>query len=134
MLERWHEHLYDRGGMRRLHLRGREIILKRLVVHAGAANLGLLMRKMFGAGTPKRLQGGRVTGAFSALIDLRAAIGTLWPLLIAHPGAIIRRMTVPAPDVQLLAAAGQHALAPRAPKSRPFIVPHGVRSVNEKKS
>jgi hypothetical protein len=32
--------------MRRLHLRGRENILNRLVVHAGAANLGLLMRKM----------------------------------------------------------------------------------------
>jgi transposase len=38
-LERWNEHLYDRGGMRRVHLRGRTNILKRLVVHAGAANL-----------------------------------------------------------------------------------------------
>src|SRR3982750_2105793 len=56
-LERWNAHLYDRGGMRRVHLRGRTNILKRLVVHAGAANLGLLMRKLFGAGTPKGLQG-----------------------------------------------------------------------------
>ena len=39
-LERWNQHLYDRGGMRRVHLRGRENILKRLVVHSGAANLG----------------------------------------------------------------------------------------------
>jgi hypothetical protein len=31
---------FDRGGMRRLHLRGRENILKRLVVHAGAAISG----------------------------------------------------------------------------------------------
>jgi len=46
-LERWNQHLYDRGGMRRVHLRGRENILKRLVVHSGAANLGLLMRKLF---------------------------------------------------------------------------------------
>jgi len=30
-LERWNQHLYDRGGMRRVHLRGRENILKRLV-------------------------------------------------------------------------------------------------------
>jgi transposase len=52
-LERWNQHLYDRGGMRRLHLRGRENILKRLVVHSGAANLGLLMRKLFGKGTPR---------------------------------------------------------------------------------
>jgi transposase len=63
-LERWNEHLYDRGGMRRVHLRGRMNILKRLVVHAGAANLGLLLRKMFGVGTPRALQG-RLCAAFS---------------------------------------------------------------------
>jgi transposase len=56
MVERWNHHLYDRGGMRRVHLRGRENILKRLVVHAGAANLGLLMRNVFGCGTPRALQ------------------------------------------------------------------------------
>ena len=56
-LERWNQHLYDRGGMRRVHLRGRENILKRLVVHSGAANLGLLMRTLFGKGTPRGLQG-----------------------------------------------------------------------------
>ena len=38
-------------------MRGRENILKRLVVHSGAANLGLLMRKLFGKGTPRGLQG-----------------------------------------------------------------------------
>lgn len=31
-LERCNQHLYDRGGMRRVHLRGRENILRRLVV------------------------------------------------------------------------------------------------------
>jgi transposase len=56
-LERLNQHLYDRGGMRRVHLRGRENILKRLVVHSGAANLGLLMRKLFGKDTPRGLQG-----------------------------------------------------------------------------
>jgi transposase len=56
-LERWNQHLYDRGGMRRVHLRGRENIQKRLVVHSGAANLGLLMRTLFGKGTPRGLQG-----------------------------------------------------------------------------
>ena len=63
-LERWNQHLYDRGGMRRVHLRSRENILKRLVVHSGAANLGLLMRKLFGKGTPRGLQG-RVRGLSS---------------------------------------------------------------------
>jgi transposase len=65
-LERWNQHLYDRGGMRRLHLRGRENILKRLVVHSGAANLGLLMRKLFGKGTPRGLAG-RISAVISAV-------------------------------------------------------------------
>ena len=64
-LERWNQHFYDRGGMRRVHLRGRENILKRLVVHAGAANLGLLMRKLFGKGTPRGFQG-RYRALFSS--------------------------------------------------------------------
>ena len=64
-LERWNQHLYDRGGMRRVHLRGRENILKRLMVHSGAANLGLLMRKLFGKGTPRALQG-RMRTLFSS--------------------------------------------------------------------
>ena len=80
-LERWNQHLYDRGGMRRVHLRGRENILKRLVVHSGAANLGLLMRTLFGKGTPRGLQGclsdpfslverlGRALTAMASLLD-----------------------------------------------------------------
>src|SRR6202158_390785 len=56
-LERWNQHLYDRGGMRRVHLRGRENILKRLMVHSGAGNFGVLMRQVFGKGTPRALQG-----------------------------------------------------------------------------
>jgi transposase len=78
-LERWNEHLYDRGGMRRLHLRGRTHILKRLVVHAGAANLGLLMRKMFGAGTPRALQG-RLRAAFSLMTAVKRALRLPWRL------------------------------------------------------
>ncbi len=66
-LERWNQHLYDRGGMRRLHLRGRENILKRLVVHSGAANLGLLMRQLFGKGTPRGLASTRAA-IFSAVL------------------------------------------------------------------
>ena len=46
-LERWNQHLYDCGGMRWVHLGGRENILKRLVVHSGAANLELLMSELF---------------------------------------------------------------------------------------
>jgi transposase len=56
-LERPNAHLYETGAMRRTHLRGHTNILKRLVVHAGGFNLGLLMRTLFGIGTPRGLQG-----------------------------------------------------------------------------
>ena len=50
-------HLYETGGMRRLHLKGRDNILKRLLVHAGGFNLALIMRTLLGIGKPRRLQG-----------------------------------------------------------------------------
>ena len=45
----------DRGGLRRTHLRGRENVQKRYFVHVAAYNLGLVMRQLLGAGTPKEL-------------------------------------------------------------------------------
>jgi transposase len=57
LLERPNAHLYDTGGMRRTHLRGHGNILKRLLVHAAACNLGLWMRTLTGIGTPRGLQG-----------------------------------------------------------------------------
>jgi len=56
-IERSFAHLYDTGGMRRTHLRGHTNILKRLLIHAGGFNLGLLMRHLIGIGTPRGLQG-----------------------------------------------------------------------------
>lgn len=58
-VERTFAHVYDTGGLRRVHLRGHPNILKRLIVHAGAFNLGLLMRYAIGRGTPRGLQGRR---------------------------------------------------------------------------
>ena len=43
--------------MRRVHLRGRDNILKRLLVQAAAFNISLLLRQMFGTGKPRQLQG-----------------------------------------------------------------------------
>jgi transposase len=54
-LERSFAHLYETGAMRRTHLRGHLNILKRLLIHACGFNLGLLMRKTTGAGTPRGL-------------------------------------------------------------------------------
>ena len=39
--------------MRRTHLRGHENILKRQLIHVGAFNLSLILRKLMGAGTPR---------------------------------------------------------------------------------
>jgi len=65
LLERPCAHLYETAGLRRTHVRGHENVLKRLLVHAGAFNLGLWMR----VGTPRGLQGrlAALTAVFSAL-------------------------------------------------------------------
>jgi transposase len=65
-LERPFAHAYETGRLRRLYLRGRSNILKRILIHHAALNLGLLMRNMFGVGTPRSLQG-RLAAAFSCL-------------------------------------------------------------------
>jgi transposase len=57
-VERSFAHMYETGGMRRIHLRRHDNIIKRLLIHAGAFHLSLVMRKMWGCGTPRGLQGG----------------------------------------------------------------------------
>src|SRR5262249_22912998 len=76
-VERSFAHVYDTGGMRRTHLRGHAKILKRLLAHAGAFNLGLLMRKVFGLGTPRGLQG-RQANAGVLEIAVALVIASLW--------------------------------------------------------
>ena len=77
LTERSFAHAYETGAMRRVRLRGRENILKRVVVHIGGFNLGLVMRKLFRAGKPRQFQGcSGVTPA--ALTILFAAIRSLW--------------------------------------------------------
>ena len=56
LVERSFAHCYETGGMRRCHLRGHENILKRQLVHVGAFNLSLILRKLLGAGTPRELK------------------------------------------------------------------------------
>jgi transposase len=56
MLERPFAHCYETGGMRRVHLRGHDNILKRLLIHVGGYNLSLVLRLAIGKGTPRGLQ------------------------------------------------------------------------------
>jgi transposase len=98
-LERPNAHLYDTGGMRRTHLRKHSNILKRLLVHAAACNLGLWMRTLTGLGTPRGLQG-RVVAALALCV-------TLWTLLRDRVTARRRG----ALDVGPLAIPSHHAAA-----------------------
>ena len=54
IVERSFAHNLDRGGMRRTWLRGRENVHKRYLVHVAGHNLGILMRLLIGAGTPRQ--------------------------------------------------------------------------------
>jgi transposase len=55
LIERSFAHCYETGAMRRLYLNGRDNILKRLLIHTAAFNLGLVIRTQAGAGTPRQL-------------------------------------------------------------------------------
>lgn len=80
LMERPFAHLYETGGMRRIHLRGHPNILKRLLIHTAALNLGLLLRSLVGIGTPRGLR--RSMRAFVALLRaLFARLRTPTPLL-----------------------------------------------------
>jgi transposase len=69
LVERSFAQVYDTGGMRHTHLRKHDNILKRLLVHAGGFNLGLLMRQLFGVGKPRRLQGA-LAAVFAVIVYL----------------------------------------------------------------
>jgi len=57
LVERTFAHMCETGGARRCWLRGLEKIKKRWLIHAAARNLGLILRKLFGMGTARALQG-----------------------------------------------------------------------------
>ncbi|MGI8746067.1 MAG: transposase [Bryobacteraceae bacterium] len=76
LTERSMAHMYETGGMRRVHLKGRNNILKRLLMHAGGFNLALVMRQLFGVGKPRRLQGvcARVFARFHLLLRYMSSV------------------------------------------------------------
>ena len=78
LVERSFAHAYETGGMRRVHLRGRENILKRVLIHIGGFNLSLVMRQLLGKGTPRGCQG------FSA--DAVLMLLRFWITLLVHHG------------------------------------------------
>lgn len=79
LVERSFAHVYDTGGMRRTHLRGHLKILKRLLIHVCGFNLGLVMRKLFGFGTPRGLQKAFFDSIFGSITLVSAFITRIWP-------------------------------------------------------
>jgi transposase len=88
LIERSFAHTLETGSMRRVHLRGRNNILKRMLIHVGGFNLSLVMRKLIGKGTPRGLQ-----GASSAL---SAPIYLLWEIALTA----WRRWKLPTRDIE----------------------------------
>ena len=64
----------DRGGLRRTHVRGWENVQKRYFVHVAGYNLGLVMRQLLGAGTPRELA---AHGALLWLLHLETGLLTV---------------------------------------------------------
>ena len=80
LIERTFAHCYDTGGMRRTHLRKHHNILKRLLVHVAGMNLGLLLRSVYGIGTPRGLQGLSHTLDFLVALTALAVISENSPI------------------------------------------------------
>jgi len=73
LIERTFAHCYETGGMRRVHLRKHPNILKRLLIHVAGMNLGLLLRSVYGIGTPRGLQGLSITLDFLVALMVSAS-------------------------------------------------------------
>jgi transposase len=69
-VERTFAHVCETGGARRSWLRGLLDVSKRYLLQVAGHNLGILMRELFGVGTPRALQGAR-----AALAAIRWAWG-----------------------------------------------------------
>src|SRR6266446_3808160 len=76
-LERGFCHVLDHGGLRRATLRGCEKLTKRHLVAASAHHLSLLMRHLFGIGTPKQALAGARAG-------LCLLMSWLWREILRH--------------------------------------------------
>jgi hypothetical protein len=91
-VERSFAHCYETGAMRRVHLRRHPNILKRLLVHGAAFNLGLVRRQLLGRGTPRGLQG-HAAALFSTFLQL---LHRAWASLLDWKAYAAAREALPA--------------------------------------
>jgi transposase len=81
-VERGFALILDRGGMRRTWLRGRENVQKRYLIHVAGYNLGLIMRLLTGAGTPREFR----VGVRAQLFAILTPDGELFIILLVAAG------------------------------------------------
>ena len=82
LVERGFALMLDCGGMRRAWLRGRENLQKRYLIHVTGYNLGLVMRLLVGAGTPREF----LARASAHLLALATADGAVLVVLVIATG------------------------------------------------
>ena len=83
LMERSFAHCYETGGMRRPHLRGRENILKRLLIHVAGFNLGLVMRLKYGLRKPRSLSAKAAAAAAAVRAQISALVRRLGSVVAA---------------------------------------------------
>ena len=79
--------------MRRVHLRGYTNLRKRLLVHVCGFNLGLVIRRLTGVGTPRSLQG-RARALFYAS---KLVLSRFWRLVAPSEALVTPRPPDPSP-------------------------------------
>jgi transposase len=79
-VERSFAHSCETGGARRSWLRGLVNVTKRYLIHVAALNLGVVLRRLFGIGTPRSLQGAAAAlcAWFFALVAWCHGVVTDW--------------------------------------------------------
>ena len=88
LVERGFALTLDRGGMRRVWLRGREKVQKRYLIHVAGYNLGLIMRLLTGAGTPRELAA-RASASFCAILTPDGGLTALLLVTVEDHTAVL---------------------------------------------
>ncbi len=102
LTERTFAHVCETGGARRCWLHGMLKVSKRYLLQVAARNLGLIMRKLFGKGTPRSLQAASDL-ATAMYLHMYAAWTIIWASIRAFavtrlsPGVVSVRQPVHAP-------------------------------------
>lgn len=81
------------GGLSRVHARGRREVSKKIQLQVAAANLGVILRRVTGGGTPRTLQGRLVAALSSLLVAFLTLIGS-----VSRPRRHLLAPTAPSPS------------------------------------